>query len=103
MFNCECNHYYITDDKGEKCVPKNKVCSTSDGIVSPQAEREAGSECMNLLSDAVALAKACRTHCASICTCSHEYRTRNKQDPACEFCEIGKFVLPLADKILVGI
>lgn len=57
----------------------------------------------NLLNAAVELAEACRANCATICVCSPEYKTRGKQDPACEFCEIGKFVLPLANKILAGI
>lgn len=46
------------------------------------------------------LAEAVKKNCASICTCSAEYRDRKKQDPSCEYCEIGRHLIPLADSVM---
>ena len=48
------------------------------------------------------LAKACVGSLNPDCTCHKSYLVRNRPDPSCEYCQIGKYILPLANKILGG-
>ncbi|MCK5133210.1 MAG: hypothetical protein KAR40_13795 [Candidatus Sabulitectum sp.] len=48
------------------------------------------------------LANACKTNLDANCTCSKEYQSRARTDPNCEYCTVGKYILPLAIKILAA-
>ena len=47
-----------------------------------------------------ALAEACAEHLRAECNCDEAYTTREMTDPNCEFCNIGQYILPLANEVL---
>jgi hypothetical protein len=49
------------------------------------------------------LAQACIENLNDNCTCSIEYKNIKRKDPACEYCNVGEFILYLAHKIKVNV
>lgn len=46
------------------------------------------------------LAELCMEHLAHKCTCHEDYKSRKLRDPNCEYCDIGQYILPEAERIL---
>ena len=75
-------------------------CGCYANLCDDCAANASESKLIALLTDGLELAKAVKMHCARICTCSREYRVKNMQDPSCEYCDVGKFLIPMAEKII---
>lgn len=48
----------------------------------------------------VKLAGKCTEVLDKECTCNYDYIDRNRQDPSCEYCDVGKHLWPLVNQIL---
>ena len=46
------------------------------------------------------LARACVGHLSGVCCCSVDYTSRGMRDPSCEWCNIGQYIIPLAERLL---
>lgn len=46
------------------------------------------------------LARACVEHLQPSCTCDKAYWGRKMTDPSCEWCNVGQYILPLAERLL---
>jgi hypothetical protein len=72
------------------------ACGAFEGEEAATSSRSTGA----VGYEARKLADACCEHLADTCTCSKEYWGRKMIDPKCEWCNISKFIRPIAEKVL---
>lgn len=96
MGRCCCGRYDLQDGAFISNNTMHEVLGPEGNFCGPIVNHE--------LRDVVRLQKQLATVCLETlndsCTCDSAYKIRQKTDPGCEYCNIGRFILPKAKEIL---